>query len=76
MKEIRNLLTKFFYKNNHLHFQILVQKENSLEIFGEYDDYNQYKNAFDTLHLNISTSDTQKRFEKIGNSEIFLANVA
>jgi hypothetical protein len=47
--EVKNLLTKFYYRNEHLYFQILVQRENSLDVYGEYMDYNEYKTAFDSL---------------------------
>jgi hypothetical protein len=51
--EIKSLLTKFFYKNDHLCFQILIQGEFTLEVYGEYIDYNEYKAAFDSLQNNF-----------------------
>ncbi len=48
--EIKNLITKFYYKNNHLCFQILLSmdKGNMLQ-YNEYADYNEYKLAFNEL---------------------------
>ena len=48
--EIKNLITKFYYKNNHLCFQILLsmEKGNMLN-YKEYSDYTEYKNAFNEL---------------------------
>ncbi|MBL7815133.1 MAG: hypothetical protein JNL70_08985 [Saprospiraceae bacterium] len=52
-QEAQSLLTKFFYKDNHLHFQILIQAESELVLFGEYNDYGLYKNAFDLIQQKI-----------------------
>ena len=32
--EIKSLLTKFYYNDEHLYFQILIQKENSIDVYG------------------------------------------
>ena len=52
--EFTILLTKFFYKNDHLYFQILLQNEENTDIFGEFDDYNEYRETFDRLQRNQS----------------------
>jgi hypothetical protein len=53
--ETKSLLTKFFYKNEHLYFQILVQSESNTDVYGEYDDYSDYKTSFDTLQRNLTS---------------------
>jgi hypothetical protein len=52
--ECKSLLTKFFYKNEHLYFQILVQGETTTNVYGEFDDYSDYKETFDRLQGNLS----------------------
>ena len=48
--EVENLITKFYYKNNHLCFQILIQcgLENMIA-YKEYSDYAEYKTAYSQL---------------------------
>lgn len=44
---ISNLITKYFYRNNHLCFQILLKMESSETIaYKEYADYAAYKHDF------------------------------
>ena len=75
--EIKSLLTKFFYKEEHLYFQILVQGEDSLDVYGEYTDYNEYKENFDTLQKSFAEKNNVKTFpEKFVVSKIPLAKVA
>ena len=73
----QNLLTKFFYIGNNLHFQILVLTEIDWVIYDEYDDYNEYKKAFDDIQqaLNVETK-VVKMTEKNTNLETSFANVA
>ena len=52
--ELKSLLTKFFYRSEHLYFQIMIQGENSIELYGEYTDYNEYKETFDILQKNLA----------------------
>ena len=52
-QEAQSLLTKFFYNGNHLNFQILIQTENDLVLFGEYSDYGLYKTAFDMIQFSL-----------------------
>ena len=58
--ETKSLLTKFFYKNEHLFFQILVQGESKTDVYGEYDDYSDYKASFDTLQRNLTNGSALK----------------
>lgn len=51
--ECKSLLTKFFYKNEHLYFQILIQSEIITNVYGEFDNYSEYKETFDRLQRNI-----------------------
>ncbi len=52
-KETNNLLTKFFYRDNYLHFQILVQTATDTQICGEFTNYDEYRKSFDTLQSNL-----------------------
>ncbi len=54
IQEARSLLTKFFYNANHLNFQILIQTESGIELYGEYNDYKLYKVAFDQIHQSLN----------------------
>ncbi len=48
--DIQNLVTKFYYRNNHLCFQILLQCDpENMIAYQEYSDYAEYKNAFNQL---------------------------
>ena len=48
--DVKNLITKFYYKNNHLCFQILLQLALDKMIpYCEYKDYATYKDAFNRL---------------------------
>jgi hypothetical protein len=76
--EVKNLLTKFYYKNEHLYFQILIQGENSLDVYGEYMDYTEYKSAFDSLQNNFLKVNPMKLAidPKIKSEEVVFAKVA
>lgn len=51
-EQIKDLITKFFYRNNHLCFQILLHTEwNETIAFGEFSDYSEYKKAFNDLQI-------------------------
>ncbi len=58
--ECKSLLTKFFYKNEHLYFQILIQSEISTNVYGEFNDYSDYKETFDRLQRNILDTNALK----------------
>lgn len=48
--QVKNLITKFFYKDNHLCFQILLEVDKQdFVCFEEYVDYSKYKKAYDEL---------------------------
>ncbi len=48
--EVENLITKFYYKDNHLCFQILLECGLNKKIaYKEYSDYSEYKSAFNQL---------------------------
>ena len=48
--QIKNLITKFYYKDNHLCFQILLHCENDKTIvYNEYTDYAEYKKEYNKL---------------------------
>jgi hypothetical protein len=76
-KETRSLLTKFFYRDNYLHFQILIQSANEMQICGEFTNYDEYRKSFDVLQ-NRLTDFTSKALPnvKIFASELSLANMA
>ena len=49
-KEIENLITKFYYKNRQLCFQIILNLGLSGKVsYCEYDDYFVYKQKFNEL---------------------------
>jgi hypothetical protein len=76
-KETRSLLTKFFYRDNYLHFQILIQSANEMQICGEFTNYDEYRKSFDILQ-NRLTDFASKALPnvKIFASELSLANMA
>ncbi len=48
--QIKNLITKFYYKDNHLCFQILIHCEDDKTIvYNEYTDYSLYKKEYNKL---------------------------
>ena len=73
----QNLLTKFFYIGNNLHFQILVLTEIDWVIYDEYDNYSEYLKAFNEIQ-NALVVETKvvKMTEKNKNLETAFANVA
>jgi hypothetical protein len=49
-EQVKDLITKFFYKNNHLCFQILLHtKMNETIAYGVYANYSAYRKDFDNL---------------------------
>lgn len=49
--QVKDLITKFFYQNNQLCFQILLHLEGGKTVlFKEFADYSGYKRAMATLH--------------------------
>jgi hypothetical protein len=53
-KEPKSLLTKFFYRDNYLHFQILMQSATEMQICGEFTNYDEYRKSFDALEMRLS----------------------
>lgn len=48
--KVRDLITKFFYKDSHLCFQILLQVDGGETVFfREFMDYAEYKKVFSEL---------------------------
>lgn len=48
--DIMNLISLFYYKNNHLRYQILLHLTGERTVvFGEYQNYKDYKNEFELL---------------------------
>lgn len=48
--DIMNLISLFYYKNNHLRYQILLHLTGERTVvFGEYQNYKDYKNEFEML---------------------------
>lgn len=70
-KMAQSLLTKFFYQDNYLHFQILVQTEQQTQVAGEFTDYAEYRKAFDALQMRV-----MRGLEAIGLSEKVLKTEA
>jgi len=50
--EVKNLITKFYYKNNNLCFHIFLNLlKGSTISYGEFTDYNEYKKTYNSLLL-------------------------
>ncbi len=55
--KIKNLITKFYYKENELWFKVLVNYENGeTRLYKEYSDYTLYKDAYNNL-LNVKNAE-------------------
>lgn len=76
-KDTNSLLTKFFYRDNYLHFQILVQTATDTQICGEFTNYDEYRKSFEALQSNLV--DFKSKITAAGKNFKFeraLANVA
>ncbi len=51
---VEKLLTKFFYKDNFLFFQILVENNCGTEVYAEYRDYSEYRAEYHKLHQQLA----------------------
>lgn len=70
---IKNLITKFYYKNNHLCFQIILNCENNeSKLYNEYEDYNQYKAEYNRL-LDVKAANELVLIEDEGVKETHLS---
>lgn len=69
-EQVKDLITKFFYRNNHLCFQILLHtKMNETIAYGVYADYSEYKKNFNSLQdarSNNSTISIQNKNTDLG----------
>lgn len=56
-KQIKDLITKFYYKNNDLYFQILLMLTDRAQTvtISEHSDYAEYKAAYNQL-IQIKTN--------------------
>lgn len=74
-EQIKNLVTKFYYQNNHLCFQIflLFDQDRSL-IYSEHTDYAEYKKTYGDL-LNAKTNNLSLELPKnnLETSSLILA---
>ena len=70
--EIQNLITKFYYKNNHLCFQILLYLGVEKTVpYREFTDYSEYKKVYNHL-MNVKSTNSQI---EISSSELSLSNM-
>lgn len=77
--EMKNLLSKFYYKNDYLFYQILIQDPTSknLDLYGEYEDFDDYRKTLDGLQNNIIDWTPLRLIQdKTFKSEHAFANVA
>lgn len=76
-KETKSLLTKFFYRDNYLHFQILLQTANDMQICGEFTNYDEYRKSFDNLQSHLIDFKSKPALNvKNLKLELSLANMA
>ncbi len=55
--QIKNLITKFYYKNNHLCFQIMLHFNWDKTVpYMEFTDYSEYKKTYASLQTAKSTN--------------------
>jgi hypothetical protein len=52
--EMKNVLTKFFYKNDYLFYQIMIQDTTTknFDVYGEYEDFDDYRRTLEGLQNN------------------------
>ena len=72
--EVKNLVTKFYYRNNHLCFQILLDvDQDDFVAYNEYVDYSEYKQAYDELiNMRTNNSTITLKQEEIQHSNVNL----
>jgi hypothetical protein len=63
-KETNSLLTKFFYRENYLHFQILAQSATETQICGEFTNYDEYRQSFEALQKRLIDFTTKSKMTK------------
>lgn len=76
-KNVRDLVTKFFYRDNHLCFHILLHVDGGKTVFfREFMDYAEYKKAFSELQQAKLSNIIINVPEKSLDSSVIAANVA
>ena len=73
-QKVKDLITKFFYRNSHLCFQILLLVDGGDTVFfREFTDYAEYKKAFSELQQarlnNIVINIPKKNLNKVALAE-------
>lgn len=75
--EVKDLVTKFFYRENQLCFQIILQVDGGERIpYKEFSDYAEYKKAFTELQQQKGNSTMIKFPEKSSSQVATTSNVA
>jgi hypothetical protein len=77
--EMKNILSKFFYKKDYLFYQILIQDSmsNKIDVYGEYEDFDDYRKTLESLQNNqIDWTPLRLVQDKTFNSEQTFAKVA
>lgn len=69
--QIKDLITKFYYKNNDLCFQILLLLKDNVESVSvsEHTDYTEYKKVYDQL-IHIKSNDLSFSIPSINQKNI------
>lgn len=74
--DIMNLISLFYYKNNHLRYQILLHLTGERTVvFGEYQNYKDYKNEFELLQTKRKSNDALDIQETRSESNFVLVEV-
>ncbi|GIV32421.1 MAG: hypothetical protein KatS3mg030_723 [Saprospiraceae bacterium] len=75
--QVKDLVTKFFYRENHLCYQIILVVEGGERIpYKEFSDYSEYKKAFAELLQKKGQSSIIKLPEPSASSNGVESNVA
>ena len=59
--QLENIITRFYYKQKELYFQIILQLRDKKVIYSEYNDYSKYKMQLQQL-LNIKETNGTLHF--------------
>ncbi|TAK32183.1 MAG: hypothetical protein EPO28_17860 [Saprospiraceae bacterium] len=75
--QVRDLITKFFYRNNHLCFHIILEVDSGEKIpYQEFTDYAEYKRIFTELQQQKGNEVLINFPEKNANADILSKIVA
>jgi len=75
--QVKDLITKFFYRDNHLCFHIILEVDSGEKIpYQEFTDYAEYKRVFTELQQQKGNEVLINFPEKIANTGIMSTNVA